>query len=62
MEDLHVNLMELNLRTAHCGGLTEVKLKITGPLDESGCAELTCVETITEGRKQTLVLSDEKRV
>lgn len=60
MEDLHVNLMEMNLRTASCSGLATVKLKVMGPLDAEGCVELTCVETVTEGRKQMLVFSDEK--
>ena len=55
-----MNLMEMNLRTASCSGLAKVKLKIAGPLNDDGCVELTCVETITEGSQQVLVLSDER--
>ncbi len=67
MENLHVNLMELKLRTGSCEGLARMKLKITGPLDEEGCVELTCVETVRTacaglGQNTTLVLSDEKGV
>ena len=60
MEEGHVNLMELDLRTADCGGLATVRIKVTGPMDEDGCVELTCVETITQGHAQVVVLSDEK--
>ena len=55
-----MNLREMDLRTAFCGGLTKVKLKVIGTPDEDGCVELSCVETVTDGRQQTLVLSDEK--
>ena len=60
MEDLHVNLMELNLRTADCSGLATLRIKVTGPVGEEGCVELACVERITQGHVQLLVLSDEK--
>ena len=54
-----MNLMQLNLRTAEAHGLAEVKIKITGQVDEDGCVKVTCVETVTSDTGQTVILSDE---
>ena len=55
-----MNLMELQERLAGARGLATVKVKITQPLGEDGCVEVSCVETITNSEGQTLVLSDER--
>ena len=55
-----MKLMELNARIANAHGLATIKIKITGQLDAEGCAEVSCVETVTSDDGQTIIFSDER--
>ncbi len=55
-----MNVLELRLRTESAQGQALVKLRVSGAVDADGYVEITCVETISDEGKQTIVLSDEK--